>query len=124
MTPPEEPSKAGRATATGISLAMQGIGGNLALASTVTLGLLGGMVFALFVALVFVLGSENPGLGLLIAIVLTVLFNTVVFFLSPFLMDLTQRWLYGTRAPAMLPWPPAPPRGYSLITSAISLLAE
>jgi Zn-dependent protease with chaperone function len=97
MTTPEEPGKAGRAAATGISLAMKGIGGNLALASTVTLGLLGGMVFALFVALVFVLGSENPGLGLLIAIVLAVLFNTVVFFLSPFLMDLTQRWLYGTR---------------------------
>jgi Zn-dependent protease with chaperone function len=97
MTTPEEPRKAGRAAATGITLAMKGIGGNLALASTVTLGLLGGMVFALFVALVFILGSENPGLGLLIAIGLTVLFNTVVFFLSPFLMDLTQHWLYGTR---------------------------
>jgi Zn-dependent protease with chaperone function len=76
---------------------MKGIGGNLALASTVTLGLLGGMVFALFVALAFILGSENPGLGVLIAIGLTVVFNTVVFFLSPYLMDLTQRWLYGTR---------------------------
>jgi len=96
MMTPEQPRKAGRSAATGISLAMKGISGNLALASTVTLGLLGGMVFALFVALVFILGSENPGLGLLIAIGLTLLFNTVVFFLSPFLMDLTQRWLYGT----------------------------
>jgi Zn-dependent protease with chaperone function len=97
MTPPEQPHKAGRSAATSISLAMKGIGGNLALASTVTLGLLGGMVFALFVALVFILGSDNPGLGLLIAIGLTLIFNTVVFFLSPFLMDLTQRWLYGTQ---------------------------
>lgn len=93
----EEPNKARRAAATGVTLAMKDIGGNLALASTVTLGLLGGMVFALFVALVFILGSDNPGLGLLIAIGLTLIFNTVVFFLSPFLMDLTQRWLYGTR---------------------------
>jgi len=97
MATPEESGKAGRAAATGISLAMKGIGGNLALASTVTLGLLSGMVFALFVALVFILGSDNPGLGLVIAIGLTLVFNTLVFFLSPFLMDLTQHWLYGTR---------------------------
>jgi Zn-dependent protease with chaperone function len=97
MEMPEEPRKAGRATTTGIALSMKGIGGSLALASTVTLGLLGGMVFALMVALIFILGSENPGVGLVIAIVLTVLFNGVVFFLSPFLMDLTQRWLYGTQ---------------------------
>ena len=74
MATPEESGKAGRAAATGISLAMKGIGGNLALASTVTLGLLSGMVFALFVALVFILGSDNPGLGLVIAIGLTLVF--------------------------------------------------
>jgi hypothetical protein len=42
MEMPEEPRKAGRATTTGIALSMKGIGGSLALASTVTLGLLGG----------------------------------------------------------------------------------
>ncbi|WP_263971172.1 zinc metalloprotease HtpX [Leptolyngbya sp. PCC 6406] len=76
---------------------MKGIGGSLALASLVTMGLLFGMVFVLLLGLVFIMESENPSFGLAIAVVLTILFNAVVFFLSPFLMDLTQRWLYGTR---------------------------
>jgi Zn-dependent protease with chaperone function len=89
--------KAGRAAATGLKVVMAGFGGNLAIASTMTFGLLLGMVFVLLMGLMLVMNSENPGAGLTIAVVLTLAFNAIVFFLSPFLMDLTQRWLYGTR---------------------------
>ncbi|MEH1834078.1 MAG: zinc metalloprotease HtpX [Nostoc sp.] len=89
--------KAGRAVATGMKLAMGGVGGSLALASGVTMTLLFGMVLALGLSLVFILGSNNPLQGLAIAIGITLVFNIAAFFLSPFLMDLTQRWLYQTR---------------------------
>lgn len=89
--------KAGRADVGGVAIAMKGIGGSLATASLITMSLLFGMVFVLLLGLVFIMESENPGLGLAIALGLTVVFNVGVFFLSPFLMDLTQRWLYGTR---------------------------
>ena len=98
---PEEnfsgPSKAGRAAATGVKVAMQGIGGNLAMASLVTVGLLFGMVFALLMGVMLIMESENPAVGLTLAVLATVVVNTLIFFLSPFLMDLTQRWLYSTR---------------------------
>lgn len=97
---PDSPApiqKAGRAAAAGVKLVMKGVASNLAMASGVTIALLFGMVFVLCLALVLIYGSDNPGLGLAIAVVLTLLFNTVVFFLSPFLMDLMQQWLYGTR---------------------------
>lgn len=96
---PSSPSpvkKAGRAAAAGAKVAMAGVAGNLALASGVTLSLLFGMVFVLCLGLLLISGSENPGLGLAIATTLTIVFNAAVFFLSPFLMDLTQKWLYGT----------------------------
>ncbi len=86
-----------RAAGTGVKLALASIGGNLALASAITLSLIGGMVFVLCLAVVFILGSENPGTGLAIAIALTLIFNLAAFFISPFLMDLTQGWLYQTR---------------------------
>ncbi|MEA5623401.1 zinc metalloprotease HtpX [Nostoc sp. UHCC 0251] len=89
--------KAGRAATTGMKLAMGGVGGSLALASGVTMTLLFGMVFALGLSLVFILGSNDPLQGLAIAIGITLVFNIAAFFLSPFLMDLTQRWLYQTR---------------------------
>jgi Zn-dependent protease with chaperone function len=91
------PSKAGRAAQSGVRLAMQGIGGSLALASGVTMTLLFGMVLVLCLALVLILNSENPLAGLLIAVVSTLVFNIAVFFLSPWIMDLTQNWLYKTR---------------------------
>ena len=98
---PEEnfssPSKAGRAAAAGVKVAMRGIGGNLAMASLVTVGLLFGMVFALLMGLMLIVESENPVAGLTLAVLATVVVNAIIFFLSPFLMDLTQRWLYGTR---------------------------
>ena len=83
--------------AAGVKLAMGGVAGNLALASVVTLSLMFGMVLVLGLAVVFILGSDNPVTGLGIAIAITVLFNIAAFFLSPFLMDLSQGWLYGTR---------------------------
>ena len=94
-TPQSQSNKVGRANA-GIKLAMSGVGGNLSLAAGVTLGLLFGMVLVLVMGIFLISGSETPGLGLGLAIVLTLIFNAVVFFLSPWLMDLTQRWLYGT----------------------------
>ena len=83
--------------AAGVKLAMAGVGGNLGLASTVTMSLMSGMVLVLALGIVLIADSENPILGLGIAIAITVLFNAAAFFLSPFLMDLTQNWLYKTR---------------------------
>lgn len=91
-------SNAGRTTQNGVKLAMQGIGGNLALASSVTIFLLFGMVMVLCLALLLILNdSVNPVTGLGISVIITLVFNAVVFFVSPWLMDLTQNWLYKTR---------------------------
>jgi Zn-dependent protease with chaperone function len=99
-SPKPEPShamqKASRATKTGVKLAMAGVAGNLALASGVTISLLFGMVLVLSLALVFILDSNDPVFGLAIAVAITLVFNIAAFFLSPFLMDLVQNWLYGT----------------------------
>ena len=86
-----------RSSATNIKLLAQGIGGNLALASVVTLSLIGGMVLVLVLATVLILDSENPGIGLVISIAITLIFNLVAFFVAPWFMDLTQKWLYQTR---------------------------
>ncbi|MBD2296591.1 M48 family metalloprotease [Anabaena sphaerica FACHB-251] len=89
--------KAGRAAGVGVSLAMGGVGGSLALASGVTIALLFGMVFVLGLSLVLIFTSNEPLTGLAIAIGITLIFNLAAFFLSPFLMDFSQRWLYQTR---------------------------
>lgn len=88
--------KAGRAAQTGVKLVMKGIAGSLALASTVTLSLLFGMVFSLFVTLIFITESDNPVQGLGVALVLTVIFSLLSFFISPIIMDFVQSCLYGT----------------------------
>lgn len=88
---------AGRAATTGVALAMGGVGGSLALASGVTIALLLGMVLALGLSLVFIVGSNDPLTGLAIAIAITLIFSLASFFLSPFIMDLSQHWLYQTR---------------------------
>lgn len=85
-----------RSSETNIKLLAKGIGGNLALASAITLSLLGGMVLVLVLATVLILDSENPGMGLIISIAITLIFNVAAFFISPWLMDLTQKWLYQT----------------------------
>lgn len=90
------PAQAGRAAMTGVKLAMAGFAGNLAIASGVTISLLFGMVFVLVLGLLLISDSSDPGLGLAIAVILTLLVNAAIFFLSPWLMDLTQHWLYKT----------------------------
>ncbi len=86
-----------RAPTGSVNLAMKGIGGSLAAASLITVSLLFGMVFVLLLGLTLIMEGDNPSLGLTLAIVLTLGFNALVFFLAPFLMDLTQGWLYGTQ---------------------------
>ncbi|MEA5532489.1 zinc metalloprotease HtpX [Crocosphaera sp. XPORK-15E] len=88
---------AGRAKQTGIKLMMPKIADSLKFASGFTIILLLGMVLALCFGLFFIVDSKNPGLGLMISIAVTLVFNGVTFFLSPLIMDLTQQWLYKTR---------------------------
>ena len=88
--------KAGRSPKAGVKL-VQKAGGNLVLASGVTITLLLGMVLALSLAAVFISSSPDPVVGLAIAVPITLIFNIAAFFLSPWLMDLTQNWLYNTR---------------------------
>ncbi|WYL99160.1 MAG: M48 family metalloprotease [Gloeotrichia echinulata DVL01] len=101
QTPPASQSQAfqtaGRAATAGVKLAMGGVGGSLVLASGVTMTLMFGMVLALGLSLVLILGSNDPLQGLAIAIGITIIFSILSFFLSPFLMDLIQSWLYQTR---------------------------
>ncbi|MBC6480308.1 MAG: M48 family metalloprotease [Hormoscilla sp. GM7CHS1pb] len=89
--------KAGRSGQTGVKLAMTGIASNLTMASAVTICLLFGMVLALCLFLILIHGSENPTIGLVMSLAIAIAFNAVAFFISPFFMDLMQRWLYGTR---------------------------
>jgi Zn-dependent protease with chaperone function len=96
-TPSHTIQQAGRAATAGAKLAMGGVGGSLVLASGVTITLLFGIVLALGLSLVFILGNNDPLQGLAIALTITIVFNLAAFFLSPFLMDLTQGWLYQTR---------------------------
>ncbi|XZO01972.1 MAG: M48 family metalloprotease [Microcoleus sp.] len=88
--------KTGRAPKAGVKL-VQKTGGNLVLASGVTITLLLGMVLALSLAAVLIINSPDPVTGLAIALPITLIFNIAAFFLSPWLMDLTQNWLYNTR---------------------------
>jgi Zn-dependent protease with chaperone function len=89
--------KAGRSDRRGVNLKMRGVAANLSVASGVTLSLLAGMVLVLCLSLMLIVDSENPTLGLLISAAVTIVFNTVVFFIAPLIMDLIQTWLYGTR---------------------------
>jgi len=87
-----------RAGVVGVPLKVASFAGNLALASGVSLSLLAGMVLVLFLALGATLSETGFTLTwLLMAIGITVVFNLLVFFVAPFILDLTQQWLYGTR---------------------------
>ena len=88
--------KAGRSRKAGVKL-IQKTGSNLGLASGVTITMLFGMVLALSLASVLIINSPDPAVGLSIALPITLIFNIAAFFLSPYLMDLTQNWLYDTR---------------------------
>lgn len=63
-----------RSSSGNVKLVLKAVGGNLLVASILTLSLMGGMVFALMTGLVFIQNSENPNQGLVIAIALTLLF--------------------------------------------------
>ncbi len=89
--------KAGRAAQIGIKLPAANLGRNLFIASAVTVTLLLGMVGALCFGLFFIVGAKNPTLGLIIALNLTLLLNALMFFGSPLIMDITQKWFYKTR---------------------------
>ncbi len=93
----ELPYKAGRAEQVGASLATAKIAGNLALASSITIALLVGIVFSLVTATIFIVNSPNPILGFGVAVIVTIVVNAIIFFVSPWIMDLTQGWLYHTR---------------------------
>jgi Zn-dependent protease with chaperone function len=93
----ELPHKAGRAEQVGASLATAKIAGNLALASSITIALLVGIVFSLVTATIFIVNSPNPILGFGVAVLVTIAVNAIIFFVSPWIMDLTQGWLYHTR---------------------------
>ena len=100
-TKPEPPSnpvqQRTRAAQTGVKLSVAGFVGSLSLASGVTISLMFGMVLVLALAVIFILESPNPIAGLFTAVVFTLVFNIAAFFLSPWLMDFTQGWLYQTR---------------------------
>lgn len=90
-SPTSDLPKAGRSPQRWVRLGMKGVAANLAVASTVTMSLLCGMVLSLCLSLLFIVGSKNPTTGLAIAVALTIVWNLVVFFLSPILMD----WMLG-----------------------------
>ena len=82
-----------RAPQTGVSLVLASFAGNLTLAAGVTLSLLFGMVFVLALA---VFGTLEGGFSFgsfLSAVLLTLAFNALIFFLSPWLMDWIQHSL-------------------------------
>ncbi len=85
-----------RAPVAGVPLMLAGFAGHLTLASTVTLGLLLGMVFVLSLAIISTLEGGFSFDALISSILATLIFNGLVFFLSPFLMDFIQSSLYGT----------------------------
>lgn len=85
-----------RAAGAGVKLMIARFAGSLALASTVTLSLLAGMVLVLSLASLFIVNSEDPGTGLLLSIAITVIVSLVAFFVSPWIMDIVQQWLYNT----------------------------
>ena len=91
------PQKAERAAQICASLTTSKIAGNLALASSVTIALLVGIVFSLVTAVIFIVNSPNPILGFGVAVLVTLVVNAIIFFVSPWIMDLTQGWLYHTR---------------------------
>ncbi|WP_421658137.1 M48 family metalloprotease [Leptothermofonsia sp. ETS-13] len=89
--------KAGRSDRRGVKLPMKGGAASLSMASGVTLSLLFGMILVLCLSLLLIMDSENPTLGLVITICITILVNAAIFFISPIIMDFIQGVLYGTR---------------------------
>jgi Zn-dependent protease with chaperone function/outer membrane protein assembly factor BamD (BamD/ComL family) len=90
--------KAGRAEQGWVKFLGQGVTANLTLASGITLSLLFGMVLVLSLVIVpRELRETNPTLWLIIAASITIAFNLLMFFVSPYIMDAIQQLLYSTR---------------------------
>jgi Zn-dependent protease with chaperone function len=90
--------KAGRAEQGWVKFLGQGVTANLTLASGITLSLLFGMVLVLSLVMVpRELRETNPTLWLIIAASITIAFNLLMFFVSPYIMDVIQQLLYSTR---------------------------
>jgi Zn-dependent protease with chaperone function len=89
--------KAGRVAKGNIKLAMRGISANLSAASASTIGLLLGVVLALCFALILVFDNSNPFGGLIAAIIFTLAFIAIAFFVSPWIIDRVQEGFYQTR---------------------------
>lgn len=66
--------------------------GKLFAASAITIGVLGSFVFCIITLALLVTDT----FALPVAIVATIIVNTLLFFISPFFTDLMQRWLYKT----------------------------
>ncbi|NJK63026.1 MAG: M48 family metalloprotease [Synechococcaceae cyanobacterium SM2_3_1] len=96
-TPPQI-SKAGRAVQVGKALKVASVAGNLSMASAVTLSLLVGMVFVLCIALVATISESGFTLSWLVfGIIGAIVLNLLIFFLSPWIMDMVQQILYSTQ---------------------------
>jgi Zn-dependent protease with chaperone function len=89
-------AKAGRANRTEVRLVPIGVTDNLTLATAATIVLLVGIVAVLYLALLFIRG-EAPLSKLTEAIIVSLVFNAAVFFLSPSIMDKIQEAIYQTR---------------------------
>ncbi len=97
QTAPRSLPKAGRASKGWVTVLGQGVTANLGLAAGVTLSLLFGMVLVLSLVVVPQnLRTNNPGMWLTIAVSITIAFNTAMFFISPYIMDVIQNILYKT----------------------------
>lgn len=94
---PKVTSKAGRITQTDIKLLMPKVADSLSFASAVTILLLLAMVLVFSLGIFLIFNQKNPGLGLVISIIITLIFNGAAFFLSPWIMDLIQNSFYKTR---------------------------
>ncbi|MDJ0843260.1 M48 family metalloprotease [Crocosphaera sp.] len=94
---PEFTKVAGRAAQTDVRLMMPRIADSLAFASNFTIILLLGMVLSLSLGVFLLFDRQHLFLGLMISLAVTLVFNGVTFFLSPMIMDFSQKWLYKTR---------------------------
>ena len=89
---------AGRTKQGWVKLIGKGVTANLGLASGITLSLLFGMVLVLsLVVIPHDLADRHPTLWLSLSIGTTIGFNLLMFFISPYIMDVIQGLLYGTR---------------------------
>lgn len=67
------------------------------LAAFVTLTFMGTFVFATVAGLVIASNQTDLLVGLVLAVAVTVLWSLVMWLVSPWLMDLMQRWIYSAR---------------------------